>query len=82
MNLDRNVLTLDEYRFMEQRDFPAATGEFSSLLRDIAFAAKLINAEVIKAGLVDILGETGTVNVQGERVKKLDLFANETLPVF
>lgn len=79
MNLDRNVLTLDEYRFMEQRDFPAATGEFSSLLRDIAFAAKLINAEVIKAGLVDILGETGTVNVQGERVKKLDLFANETL---
>ena len=71
MNLDRNVLTLDEYRFMEQRDFPAATGEFSSLLRDIAFAAKLINAEVIKAGLVDILGETGTVNVQGERVNIL-----------
>jgi fructose-1,6-bisphosphatase I len=75
----KNILTLDEFRFNEQRDFPEATGEFSSLLRDLAFAAKLINAEVSKAGLMDILGDTGDINVQGEKVKKLDVFANDTL---
>lgn len=79
MSSYRNALTLDEFRFVEQRDFPAAIGEFSRLLRDIAFAAKLINAEVNKAGLVDILGDTGTINVQGEQVKKLDIFANDQL---
>ena len=79
MNINRTVLTLDEFRFSEVRNFPAATGELSSLLRDIALAAKLINIEVNKAGLVDILGETGAVNVQGEKVKKLDMFANDQL---
>lgn len=79
MNGRRNSLTLDEFRFNEQRDFPEATGEFSSLLRDLAFAAKLINAEVSKAGLMDILGDTGDINIQGEKVKKLDVFANDTL---
>ena len=79
MNINQNVLTLDEFRFSEQRNFPQATGELSNLLRDLAFAAKLINSEVNKAGLVDILGDTGTINVQGEEVKKLDLFANKTL---
>ena len=79
MNIKRTVLTLDEFRFSEVRNFPAATGELSSLLRDIALAAKLINIEVNKAGLVDILGETGAVNVQGEAVKKLDMFANDQL---
>ncbi|MBC7827886.1 MAG: class 1 fructose-bisphosphatase [Chitinophagaceae bacterium] len=79
MNINQNVLTLDEFRFSEQRNFPQATGELSNLLRDLAFAAKLINAEVSKAGLVDLLGDTGTINVQGEEVKKLDLFANQTL---
>jgi fructose-1,6-bisphosphatase I len=79
MDLNENVLTLDEFRFNEQRNFPQATGELSTLLRDLAFAAKLINSEVNKAGLVDILGDAGTINVQGEEVKKLDLFANQTL---
>lgn len=79
MSLDQNVLTLDEFRFSEQRNFPQATGELSNLLRDLAFAAKLINVEVNKAGLVDILGDTGGINIQGEQVKKLDLFANDTL---
>ncbi len=79
MNRRRNALTLDEFRFNEQRDFPEATGEFSSLLRDLAFAAKLINAEVSKAGLMDILGDTGDVNIQGEKVKKLDVFANDQM---
>ena len=58
------------------RDFPKATGELSGLLRDIGLAAKRVNVEVNKAGLVDILGDTGDVNVQGEEVKKLDVFAN------
>jgi fructose-1,6-bisphosphatase I len=79
MKINRTVLTLDEFRFSEVRNFPTATGELSSLLRDIALAAKLINLEVNKAGLVDILGETGMVNVQGEQVKKLDIFANDQM---
>ena len=79
MNIRNNVLTLDEFRFNEQRDFPEATGEFSNLLRDIAYSAKLINAEVIKAGLMDVVGDTGMVNVQGEKVKKLDIFSNDQL---
>jgi fructose-1,6-bisphosphatase I len=51
----------------------------SNLLRDIGLAAKRINVEVNKAGLVDILGDTGTTNVQGEEVKKLDIFANNQM---
>lgn len=72
----QNVLTLDEFRIAEARRFPKATGQLSNLLRDIALAAKLINVEVSKAGLVDLLGDTGTINIQGEMVKKLDEFAN------
>lgn len=79
MHISQNVLTLDEFRFNEQRNFPQATGELSILLRDISFAAKLINAEVNKAGLADLLGDTGLINVQGEEVKKLDVFANDTM---
>jgi fructose-1,6-bisphosphatase I len=79
MSSARNVLTLDEFRVSEVRNFPKATGELSNLLRDIGLAAKHINVEVNKAGLVDILGDTGTVNIQGEQVKKLDLYANNQL---
>lgn len=75
----RNVLTLDEFRVSEVRNFPLATGELSNLLRDIGLAGKLINLEVNKAGLVDMLGDTGTVNIQGEVVKKLDEFANNQM---
>src|ERR1700751_2783137 len=77
MNINRNVLTLDEFTLQQLRQFPAATGELSSLLRDIGLAAKRVNVEVNKAGLVDILGDAGTVNVQGEDVKKLDIYAND-----
>ncbi len=76
MIINRNILTLDEFTIQELRQIPNATGELSSLLRDIGLAAKRINVEVNKAGLVDILGDAGSVNVQGEDVKKLDLFAN------
>jgi fructose-1,6-bisphosphatase I len=76
MSINRRVLTLDEFTIQSVRNFPSATGELSSLLRDIGLAAKRVNVEVNKAGLVDILGDAGSVNVQGEDVKKLDIFAN------
>jgi fructose-1,6-bisphosphatase I len=76
MSINRRVLTLDEFTIQQLRDFPQATGELSSLLRDIGLAAKRVNVEVNKAGLVDILGDAGTINVQGEDVKKLDVYAN------
>src|SRR5258707_13615063 len=76
MIVNRKVLTLDEFTIQQFRNIPNATGELSSLLRDIGLAAKRVNVEVNKAGLVDILGDAGTINVQGEDVKKLDIFAN------
>ncbi len=75
-SINRHVSTLDEFTIQQLRNFPQATGELSSLLRDIGLAAKRVNVEVNKAGLVDILGDAGSVNVQGEDVKKLDVFAN------
>jgi len=74
--INRKVSTLDEFTIQQLRNFPKATGELSSLLRDIGLASKRINVEVNKAGLVDILGDAGSMNVQGEDVKKLDIFAN------
>ena len=77
MVVDRKVLTLDEFTIQQMRDFPEATGQLASLLRDLGLAAKRVNVEVNKAGLVDILGDTGSINVQGEEVKKMDDFAND-----
>jgi fructose-1,6-bisphosphatase I len=71
------VKTLGQFIIEKQDDFPYAKGELSRLLRDIGIASKIVNREVNKAGLVEILGETGEVNIQGEKVKKLDVFANE-----
>jgi len=74
-------ITTIERHILEQQQFyfPEATGELTYLLYDIALAAKIISREVKKAGLVGILGLAGEVNVQGEQVMKLDVFANETL---
>jgi fructose-1,6-bisphosphatase I len=71
-----NVKTLGQFIIEKQIEFPYAKGELSRLLRDIGIASKIVNREVNKAGLVEILGETGETNIQGERVKKLDVFAN------
>jgi fructose-1,6-bisphosphatase I len=76
MAINRKIQTLDEFTIQQMRNFPQATGELSGLLRDIGLAAKRVHVEVNKAGLVDILGDAGTMNVQGEEVKKLDIFAN------
>ena len=77
MDVNRKVQTLDEFTIQQLRDFPHATGELSHLLRNIGLAGKRVNVEVNKAGLVDILGDAGTINVQGEEVKKLDVYAND-----
>ncbi len=79
MNPKRKLITLDEFTIQETRQFPQATGELSSLLRDIGLACKIINKQVLKAGLVDILGKHGATNVQGEEQMKLDIFANDML---
>jgi fructose-1,6-bisphosphatase I len=79
MNPNRHLMTLDEFTIYQTRQFPNATGELSTLLRDIGLACKFINKQVNKAGLVDILGAHGAVNVQGEEQMKLDVFANEVL---
>ncbi len=77
--MSKKIITLTRHIIEEQRNYPTATGKFTDLMNDIAFAAKLISYHTNKAGLVDILGETENVNVQGEIVKKLDQFANETM---
>lgn len=71
------VMTLGQFIIEKQADFPYAKGELSRLLRDIGIAAKIVNREVNKAGLVDILGDNGTTNIQGEGQKKLDVYADE-----
>ncbi len=77
MNETKRVVTIDRHIVDMQAKYPEATGELSKLLYDVALTAKLIDREVSKAGLVDILGLTGEVNVQGEEVQKLDWFAND-----
>lgn len=71
------VISLSQFIADQQSKHPDATGDLSKIFRDIKFAAKIVNRDVRKAGLVDILGAYGTVNVQGEEVKKLDMLANE-----
>jgi fructose-1,6-bisphosphatase I len=74
-----SVVTIERFIIEQERQFPEATGELSNLLYDICLAAKIISRHVRRAGLSDILGEEGTVNVQGELQQKLDVFANETV---
>ena len=72
-------MTLARHIIEEERKHPEATGELSALLHDLSLAAKVISLEVNKAGLVDILGFTGSNNVHGEHVKKLDIFAHDMM---
>ncbi|WP_087026644.1 class 1 fructose-bisphosphatase [Thaumasiovibrio subtropicus] len=72
-----DIKTLGEFIVDKQHDFPHASGELSSLLGSIKLAAKIVNREINKAGLVDITGAIGSENVQGEQQQKLDVYANE-----
>jgi fructose-1,6-bisphosphatase I len=68
--------TLEQFIIEQQDQFPHSTGSFSRLLRDISVAAKIVNRDMRRAGLVDVYGDTGEVNVQGEVQKKMDALAH------
>jgi fructose-1,6-bisphosphatase I len=69
-------VTLDRFIKSKESEYPTAVGAFSQLLRDIALAAKVVNRELNKAGLIDIMGSVGMSNSGGDEQKKLDLLAN------
>ncbi len=73
------ITTLDEFVIRRQRDFSYATGELTALLRDIGVAAKIVNREVNKAGLINILGKEQYSNASGDEVQKLDIYANHRM---
>ncbi|GGE12876.1 class 1 fructose-bisphosphatase [Psychroflexus salis] len=70
--------TLGEFIIENQESFQYSSGELSRLINSIRLAAKVVNHEVNKAGLVDITGSAGEENIQGEQQQKLDVYANET----
>jgi fructose-1,6-bisphosphatase I len=74
-----SVITIERFIIEQERRLPEATGELSNLLYDIALGAKIIASAVRRAGIIDILGTAGAINVQGEEQQKLDVFANEAL---
>jgi fructose-1,6-bisphosphatase I len=71
-----SLKTLEQFIIERQEEIPGSTGQFSRLLRDLALAAKIVDRDVRKAGLVDIFGEAGTENVTGDHQKKLDVLAH------
>ncbi|HOP58681.1 MAG TPA: class 1 fructose-bisphosphatase [Bacteroidales bacterium] len=71
------ITTLNDFIIQKQKDFSYASGDLSSLLSHIGTAAKIVNKKMNKAGLVDILGKSGSVNIQGETQQKLDVFADK-----
>lgn len=72
-------ITVTEHLLLHQKRSPAATGVFTQLLYDLIVAAKIITRNVSSAGLLDVLGDTGEVNVQGEHVQKMDQYANNVM---
>jgi len=77
--MDRSVVTIGRFITEQERQHPGATGALTNILHDLTLAAKLIHREVSKAGLVDILGDTGRQNVHGEDVRKLDEYAHDVV---
>ena len=74
---DQTLQSLGEFIIDKQNDFKFSSGELSRLLSSIKIASKIVNREVNKAGIADILGKAGNENVQGEEQMKLDVFAND-----
>ncbi len=75
--MSQKIQTLGEFIIEHQSSFRYSSGELSRLINSIRLAAKVVNHEVNKAGLVDILGTAGDTNAQGENQQKLDVYANE-----
>lgn len=74
-----SLMTLEQFIIDQQEHFSHSTGAFSRLLRDLSVAAKIISKNIRQAGILDVMGETGAVNVQNERQKKLDQIAHREL---
>ncbi len=77
--LSDQIITIERHILERQRSHPEATGELTALLYDIALAGKLIASHTTQAGLAEVLGVTGTQNVHGEEVQKLDDAANRII---
>jgi fructose-1,6-bisphosphatase I len=78
--IEKPMIKTVERHFLDRKGRnPHATTEFSWLLSGITLACKIIASQISRAGLLEIVGETGDVNVQGEVVQKLDVIANQTL---
>jgi len=75
--MSQKYQTLGEFIIENQTSFKYTSGELSRLLNSIRLAAKVVNQKVNKAGLVDIIGDFGDTNIQGEEQQKLDVYANE-----
>ena len=75
--MHHKIQTLGEFIIENQSSFKYTSGELSRLINSIRLAAKVVNYEVNKAGLVDVLGSAGDTNIQGEDQQKLDIYANE-----
>ena len=75
--MENNKLTLGEFIIENQKHYSSTSGEFNRLLSSIKLAAKIVNYKVNKAGLVDITGDAGAINIQGEDQQKLDVYAND-----
>ena len=73
------IKTVQQHILDEERMHPEATGDFTALMTSLTLAAKIISREVNKAGLVTILGATGEINLHGDSVQKLDIFAQDTI---
>src|SRR5258707_7692868 len=73
------ITTIERHILEQQKQHPTATGAFTSLLYDMALAAKIISRETTRAGLVDILGATDEHNIYGEQQQKLDIFADQMI---
>ena len=77
-SLDRDCTTLSRHVLQQLSSFNAEAQDISAIMNRIALAAKLISRRLSKAGLMaGALGFTGETNVQGESVKKMDIYANE-----
>lgn len=74
---EQSLQTLGEFIIEKQQDFQYSTGEFSRLISSIRIASKVVNREVNKAGIANIIGQVGSQNIQGEEQQKLDVLANE-----
>jgi fructose-1,6-bisphosphatase I len=76
---DNTIITFEQHNLLETQRYPGSSGAFAWLLSGITLATKIIAAKVRRAGLSDVMGEAGAVNVQGENQQKLDVFSNNVL---